>query len=60
VVGFDDTPAGLTAWPPLTTVSQPLEEMGRAMIDALAGSADDAPHFTFDLVQRDSSGPAPA
>lgn len=60
VVGFDDTPAGLTAWPPLTTVSQPLEAMGSAVIDALAGGPTDAPHFTFRLVQRDSSGPAPA
>jgi LacI family transcriptional regulator len=58
VVGFDDTPAGLTAWPPLTTVSQPLEAMGRAVIDALAGGPADAPQFTFQLIQRDSSGPA--
>src|SRR3546814_3854715 len=46
VVGFDDTPAGLTAWPPLTTVSQPLEAMGSAVIDALAGGAADTPHFS--------------
>lgn len=59
VVGFDDTPAGLTAWPPLTTVRQPLEAMGRAVIDALVNSNMAAPEFLFELVQRDSSGPAP-
>src|SRR3546814_13204374 len=48
-----DTPAGLTAWPPLTTVSQPLEAMGSAVIDALAGGAADTPHFSFRLGQRD-------
>ena len=59
VVGFDDTPAGLTVWPPLTTVSQPLEAMGSAVIDALAGGAVDTPQFNFTLVQRGSSGPVP-
>jgi LacI family transcriptional regulator len=58
VAGFDDTPAGLTAWPPLTTVSQPLEAMGRAVIDALASGPADAPEFAFELVRRDSTGPA--
>src|SRR3546814_12847816 len=60
VVGFDDTPAGLTAWPPLTPVSQPLEAVGSAVIDALAGGAADTPHFPLRPVQGDSSGPAPA
>ncbi|WP_022684150.1 LacI family DNA-binding transcriptional regulator [Sphingobium bisphenolivorans] len=59
VVGFDDTPAGLTAWPPLTTVRQPLEAMGGAVIDALTGSATEAPAFEFQLVLRNSSGPVP-
>lgn len=57
VVGFDDTPASLTSWPPLTTVHQPLEDMGRAAIDALANGAKDAPGFTFSLVARGSTGP---
>jgi LacI family transcriptional regulator len=34
--------------------------MASAVIAALAGGSADAPHFTFRLVQRDSSGPAPA
>ena len=59
VVGFDDTPASLTSWPPLTTVRQPLEDMGRAVIDALASGPADAPEFLFTLVERASSGPKP-
>ncbi|WP_395336086.1 LacI family DNA-binding transcriptional regulator [Novosphingobium sp. BL-8H] len=60
VVGFDDTPASATAWPPLTTVRQPLEEMGRAVVDALVAEPDEAPVFRFELICRESSGPAPA
>lgn len=58
VVGFDDTSASLTSWPPLTTVRQPLEDMGRAVVDALAGGGSDAPEFLFTLIARGSSGPA--
>lgn len=57
VVGFDDTPASRTSWPPLTTVRQPLEDMGRAVIDALAGHTTKPPPFAFALVARGSSGP---
>jgi len=57
VVGFDDTPASLTAWPPLTTVRQPLAEMGAAVIDALINGPAETPAFRFELVQRDSSAP---
>ena len=60
VVGFDDTPASLTSWPPLTTVRQPLEDMGRAVIDALANGPEDAPEFLFTLMERASSGPRAA
>ncbi|TCM35203.1 LacI family DNA-binding transcriptional regulator [Novosphingobium sp. ST904] len=59
IVGFDDTSASATTWPPLTTVRQPLEEMGRAVVDALVGAPDEAPVFRFELVRRESSGPAP-
>lgn len=59
VIGFDDTPASLTAWPPLTTVRQPLERMGGAVIDALVERPETAPEFVFELVERDSCGPAP-
>lgn len=59
VVGFDDTPASLTAWPPLTTVRQPLEKMGRSVVDALVAEPAEVPDFRFELVCRESSGPAP-
>ncbi len=60
VVGFDDTPASLTSWPPLTTVRQPLRDMGAAVVDALVTSSAETPTFLFTLVARGSSGPAPS
>lgn len=60
VVGFDDTPGSMTTWPPLTTVRQPLDDMGRAVVDALVEGLADAPSFIFELVKRESCGPAPA
>ena len=35
VVGFDDRPAARLAWPPLTTIAQPLDEAGRAGAEIL-------------------------
>lgn len=35
VIGFDDSPLALTTHPPLTTVRQPPEEMGQAMVEVL-------------------------
>lgn len=60
IAGFDDTSASATTWPPLTTVRQPLEEMGRAMVDAVVAEPDEAPVFRFELVRRESTGAAPA
>lgn len=60
VTGFDDTTASQTSWPPLTTMRQPLEEMGRSVIDALADGANEPPDFRFTLVERGSSGPPAA
>lgn len=57
VTGFDDTTASLTSWPPLTTVRQPLEDMGRSVIEALASGPATAPQFQFTLIERGSSGP---
>ena len=59
VAGFDDTPASRTSWPPLTTVRQPLDHMGRAAIDALINGPGEPPRFTFSLVARGSTGAAP-
>ncbi len=56
VAGFDDTPASASSWPPLTTVRQPLELMGSAVIDKLTKSAVDTPDgFKFSLVIRAST-----
>ncbi len=59
IVGFDDTPASLTSWPPLTTVRQPLTDMGAAVVEALVDNPTGPPAFLFSLVARGSSGPAP-
>jgi LacI family transcriptional regulator len=41
VVGFDDRPAAALAWPPLTTIRQPNDELGTAaatiLLDKIAG-----------------------
>lgn len=65
VVGFDDTPTASVTAPPLTTVRQPLANMGqlaaRACINTLRG---DPPigsdiQLATTLVARGSTGPAP-
>jgi LacI family transcriptional regulator/LacI family xylobiose transport system transcriptional regulator len=63
VVGFDDLPLSKSAWPPLTTVRQPLEEMAfLATRMALGISRGETPEprrveLSTDLVVRESSGP---
>jgi LacI family transcriptional regulator len=63
VVGFDDQPAARWATPPLTTVRQPLAEMGRAALrsaDRLAsGDGLDTirVELATELVIRDSTAP---
>jgi LacI family transcriptional regulator len=63
VVGFDDTPIARLLSPPLTTVRQPLREMGRvALRTALrlaTGEAIDSHHVELatELVVRSSTGP---
>jgi LacI family transcriptional regulator len=37
VCGFDDTPMATTVWPNLTTIRQPIDEMGRAAVELLCG-----------------------
>lgn len=37
ITGFDDTPVSEIVWPPLTTVHQPLKDMGREAVVVLAG-----------------------
>ena len=49
IVGFDDVLIAATSDPPLTTVRQPLEEMGRAAADNLVAATMGRP-FERDLV----------
>jgi diguanylate cyclase (GGDEF)-like protein len=65
VVGFDDTPGGHRADPPLTSVDQHLQEQGevaaRLLLDQLAGRAvPEEVRLGGDLVVRASSAPAGA
>jgi DNA-binding LacI/PurR family transcriptional regulator len=64
VVGFDDSAFMSCADPPLTTVRQPIDAMGRAVVTLLGSqiegsqAADDELLFEPELVVRGSTGPA--
>ncbi|MCS7475356.1 LacI family DNA-binding transcriptional regulator [Umezawaea endophytica] len=66
VAGFDDIDLSRATRPALTTVRQPLQEMGRLAVTQLArvldGHRPEALHLELSttLVVRDSTGPAPA
>jgi LacI family transcriptional regulator len=65
VVGFDGLPLGALTWPSLTTVAQPIREMGRVAIRRLFDAIDDPGRieriqFRMHLLARESTGPAPA
>jgi DNA-binding LacI/PurR family transcriptional regulator len=66
VIGYDDSALMNCTDPPLTTVRQPIEPMGRAAIDLLVAQIDGATVpddellFEPELVVRGSTGPAPA
>ena len=56
LVGFDDIPLATAANPPLTTVRQPMAEMGHAMATALLGRVDDAALILpTEIVRRNST-----
>ena len=63
VVGFDDSAFMTCTDPPLTTVRQPIEAMGRAVVTLLAQQIEGAPPgsdellFEPELVVRGSTGP---
>jgi DNA-binding LacI/PurR family transcriptional regulator len=63
VVGFDDSAFMTCTDPPLTTVRQPIESMGRAVVTLLAQQIEGAPPgsdellFEPELVVRGSTGP---
>ncbi|MBW8881832.1 MAG: LacI family DNA-binding transcriptional regulator [Asticcacaulis sp.] len=65
IVGFDDSPGAETVWPPLTTIRQPITEMGERAMDSivkalggdLAVKAKEAQMLDFSLVVRGTTGP---
>jgi DNA-binding LacI/PurR family transcriptional regulator len=64
VIGFDDMPASQYVRPALTTVRQPIQEMGQRVLDLMLQmldrerAPDDVPHIRLqpELVIRDSCG----
>ncbi len=66
VTGFDDIDVSRATTPLLTTVRQPLQEMGRTAVTMLMRQLDGQAHETLSmeletrLVVRESTGPAPA
>lgn len=65
VVGFDDTYSAMWLEPPLTTVRQPLRQMGRVaartVLELAAGKVPDSHHVQLatSLVVRESTAPPP-
>ena len=62
VIGFDDIPEAATFLPPLTTVRQPMEEMGRAalelLIDMIEGHTPSPKReYNTTLITRQTTGP---
>lgn len=67
ICGFDDTPVATTIWPTLTTIHQPIVEIGRAAVAVLSGQVErlqggealQAVHqlMKFTLIERGSSAP---
>jgi DNA-binding LacI/PurR family transcriptional regulator len=65
VVGYDDSAFMSCTDPPLTTVRQPIEAIGRAAVDMLAGEIEGSPvsaeelFFEPEIVARGSTATAP-
>jgi LacI family transcriptional regulator len=64
IAGFDDTPVSEIIWPPLTTVHQPIRQMGQRaanrLIEAIqmGGAVAPTPELVpFRVVERASTGP---
>ena len=66
VIGYDDSALMPSVDPPLTTVRQPIDSMGRMVVDLLVKQIDgtapptDEYFFEPELVVRGSTGPPPA
>ena len=64
VIGFDDIPEARTSTPPLTTLAQPLQDIGaralRMLIELLEGhEVPSRVHLPAELVVRGTTGPVP-
>jgi LacI family transcriptional regulator len=63
VTGFDDTPMSEIAWPPLTTIRQPIKDLTeRAVRLLVANQQNDGVHydgFPFELIVRESTSVPP-
>jgi DNA-binding LacI/PurR family transcriptional regulator len=65
VIGYDDSAFMSCTDPPLTTVRQPIEAIGRAAVEMLAGQIEgssippDELFFEPEVVARGSTGYAP-
>lgn len=65
IVGFDGLPQGELFYPALTTVAQPMREMGRVACRRLFEAMErpgrvEKTEFTMELISRESTGRAPA
>ena len=59
VVGFDGVPEGADTDPPMTTVRQPIAELGRRAVQLILDHPDEVRRETFavELVVRASTAP---
>jgi LacI family transcriptional regulator len=66
IIGFDDVPQASFVYPRLTTIHQPLEQMGRVAVKMLLEQIEDQSRppqrvtLPTQLIIRDSCGPYPA
>jgi DNA-binding LacI/PurR family transcriptional regulator len=62
IVGFDGVPEGERSEPPLTTIGQPMAEMGRRAVQAILGFDGTVRRemLAADLIVRGSTAPPPA
>lgn len=66
VTGFDDVPTSALCVPPLTTVRQPFDQLGRIAVDALVEQIEGAAVYARkevlpgELVRRETVAPPPA
>lgn len=65
ITGVDNTDLGATQTPPLTSIRTPVVEIGQAVAEQLAARLEGRPfercrELGFELVLRESTGPAPA